>query len=81
MIKRKGQIVPKWLVKSLEKKAQHVIKFGCDVEICRGSKVVRALSEGCVFHVKHVNHVLKKKNQVRVKGFDIRIVSIVGYNL
>lgn len=27
MIKRKGQIVPKWLVKSLERKAQHVISL------------------------------------------------------
>lgn len=39
--------------------------------------MVRLLSEGSVFHVKHVNHVLKKKNQVRVKGFDICGVSII----
>lgn len=79
MIKIKGQIVPKWLVKSKEKKAQHVVKFGCDVSICRGSKTIEVLSnEGSVFYIPHVTHVLKKKNKKTVKGFIVSGVTVVG---
>ena len=77
--KRKGQIVPKCFIKSIEKKAQHIIVFGCDVEICRASKTVRALTDGCIFYVPATTHVLKKKNQVTVKGFSVDGVSVTGY--
>lgn len=33
MIKRKGQIIPKRIIKATNKKYQHLFKFGCDVEI------------------------------------------------
>ena len=78
--KRKGQIVPKCFVKSIEKKAQHIIVFGCDVEICRASKTVKALTDGCIFYVPITTHVLKKKNQVTIKGFSVSEVSVTGYN-
>ena len=67
MIKRKGQIVPRYLVKSVERKAQHLVKFGCDVEIT--GKKIKALSDGCVILIPDVRHVLIKRNKVSVKGF------------
>lgn len=67
MIKRKGQIVPKYLVRSIEPKAQHLVKFGCDVEIT--GKSIRAISEGSVILIPSTTHVLKKKRQKTVKGF------------
>lgn len=78
--KKKGQVVPKWLVKSLEKKAQHLVKFGCDVKIYRGAKKVVAISEGCIFYIPYIEHVLKKKNQVRVKGFHVSGVHVILFN-
>ena len=48
MIKRKGQIVPRYLCKSIEKKAQHLIKFGADVEIIwHKEKNIPADTENC----------------------------------
>lgn len=76
MIKRKGQIVPKYLCRSIEKKAQHLVKFGCDVEIT-GKNIVM-LSDGCAITVPSVTHVLKKKRQKTVKGFEAIGVRIVG---
>lgn len=67
MIKRKGQIVPRYLVKSVERKAQHLVKFGCDVEIT--GKKIKALSDGYVILIPDVSHVLIKRNRVKVKGF------------
>lgn len=79
MIKRKGQIVPRWLVKSKEKKAQHVVKFRCDVSICRGSRTIKVLSnEGSIFNIPYVTHVLKNKNKRIVKGFIISDITVVG---
>ncbi len=79
-VKRKGQVVPKFLVKSIEKKAQHLIVFGCDVDICRSKKTVKALSDGCIFYIPNTKHVLRKKNQVRVKGFLLNGLIIEGFN-
>jgi len=67
MIKKKGQIVPRYLCKSIERKAQHLVKFGTDVEII--GKSVRLLSDGCAIHIPSTTHVLKKKRQRTVKGF------------
>jgi len=67
MIKRKGQIVPKYLCRSVEKKAQHLVKFGADVEIT--GKTIKLLSEGSAIVIPCTTHVLKKKNQRTVKGF------------
>lgn len=66
IIKKKGQIVPKYLVTSVEKKAQHVIKFGCDVKI--NGREITAKSEGYIIHTPNVTHVLKKKRQKTFKG-------------
>ena len=76
MIKKKGQIVPRWLVKSVERKAQHLVKFGCDVQITGGK--IKPLSYGPIIDIPHVTHVLKKKNQVRVKGFEAK--NLTGIN-
>lgn len=78
IIKRKGQIVPKYLVESVEKKAQHLIKFGADVRI-EGRKIT-ALGGGTCIEVPSTTHVLKKKRQRRVKGFDIYDICFVGFD-
>ncbi len=77
--KKKGQIVPKYLVTSVEKKAQHVIKFGCDVEIT-GRKIT-AKSDGCIIYIPNVTHVLKKKRQKTFKGaviYDLHFIGHIG---
>ena len=75
MIKRKGQIVPKYLVRSIEKKAQHLIKFGCDVEII-GMKIT-GISEGDVIVIPAVTHVLRKKRQRTFKGFTTHRLCVI----
>ena len=76
MFKKKGQIVPRYLVESVEPKARHLIKFGCDVEIT--GRKIKALSFGSIFNVPHITHVMKKKNQRTVKGFRFEDVYVVG---
>jgi len=78
MIKRKGQIVPKYLCRSIEKKAQHTIKFGCDVEII--GKSIKALTEGHVICFPCID-VLKKKNKKTWKGAVADGLSITGLNV
>lgn len=34
MIKRKGQIVPRYLIPTLCRRHGHLVTFGCDVDIC-----------------------------------------------
>lgn len=76
MIKLKGQIVPKYLCRSIEKKAQHIIKFGCDVEVI--GKTIKMLSEGCCICIPSVTHVQKKKRQKTVKGFVCEGIDLIG---
>jgi hypothetical protein len=68
MLKKKGQIVPKYLCKSIEKKAQHLVKFGADVEVT--GRTIKLLGEGCAIYIPAVTHVSKKKQQKTVKGFE-----------
>lgn len=74
MFKKKGQIVPRYLCESIEKKAQHLVKFGADVEII--GKNIKLLSNGYAILIPTTTHVLKKKNQKTVKGFIMDSVSI-----
>lgn len=71
MIKKKGSIVPRYIIKAFEKKSQHLVKFGCDVKI-EGNKVT-ALSDGDMFIIPsdtHCNLRKKKGTQKRkVKGY------------
>ena len=71
MIKKKGSIVPRYIIKAFEKKSQHLVKFGCDVKI-EGNKVT-ALSDGDMFVIPsdtHCNLRKKKGTQKRkVKGY------------
>ena len=76
IIKKKGQIVPKYLIKSVEKKAQHVIKFGCDVEIA--GRTIIAKSEGPIICIPYVPHVLKKKRQRTFKGAVADNLTLIG---
>ena len=68
MIKRKGQIVPKSIVRAIEKKSQHLVKFGCDCEVINNK--VYPISDGDVFVIPSVTHVRIKKGKKKVKGFD-----------
>tara|TARA_R110000787_G_C13410686_1_gene444167 strand:- start:947 stop:1207 length:261 start_codon:yes stop_codon:yes gene_type:complete len=76
MIKKKGQIVPKYLCRSIEKKAQHLVKFGADVEIT--GRTIKLLSKGCAILIPAVTHVLKKKQQRKVKGFAMHGINLDG---
>lgn len=70
MIKRKGQIVPKYLVRAIEKKSQHLVKFGCDVEIA--GRTIKPLHEnggGVCIVIPDTKYCNTKKNKKRVKGF------------
>lgn len=68
MIKRKGQIVPKYLFESKEKKARHLVTFGCDVQIT--GRKISALSPGpCIISVREDEHIFNNKRKIRVKGF------------
>lgn len=73
MIKKKGSIVPRYIIKAYEKKSQHLVKFGCDVKI-EGNKVT-ALSEGDMFVIPsdtYCNLRKKKGSQKRkVKGYKL----------
>lgn len=79
MIKRKGQIVPRYLCESIEPKARHLVKFGCDVEI--KGRVIKGLSRGYIITVPFpcVTHVLKKKNQRKVKGFIFKGLVLIPF--
>jgi hypothetical protein len=43
MLKRKGQIVPRYLIPTQRRRHGHLVTFGCDVEISEG--IVTALSK------------------------------------
>ena len=78
MIKRKGQIVPKYLVKSVEKKAQHLVKFGCDVEI--NGRVLTAINGGVCIVIPEAKYCNMKKNKRTVKGFNFDVISLIGFD-
>ena len=69
VIKRKGQIVPKRFVRAVEKKSQHQVKFGCDVEIV--GNTIHQLTEGPVIFIPFLKYCNLKKNKKTVKGFEI----------
>ncbi len=73
MIKKKGSIVPKRFVQAIEKKSQHLIKFGCDVELVGMNKIV-ALSDGDIICVPSNKYVNTNKNKKTVKGFNFSSV-------
>lgn len=69
MIKRKGSIVPKRFIRAIEKKSQHLVKFGCDVELVGIGEIV-ALTDGDIICVPKNKYVNMNKNKKTVKGFD-----------
>ena len=73
---KKGQIVPRYLVESVEPKAKHLVKFGADVEVY--GKTIKVLSDGCAIIIPCVTHVLKKKRQRTVKDFKFVGINIIG---
>lgn len=63
---KKGQCVPRWLVKIDRKKFQHRLKFGCDVELI--GKRVFMLNEGCCFYMANTKGVKVYLSGVTVDG-------------
>lgn len=52
---KKGHIIPRWChVKTDDRKAQHCVTFGCDVEVVFDGGVVRIFgtSDGAIIHVR-----------------------------
>ena len=78
MIKRKGQIVPRFIAKAVEKKSQHLLTFGCDVEINHLNKEVRQLTDGSIFRIPSNKYILQKKNKKTVKGFYFSFIKVIG---
>ena len=68
MIKKKGQIVPKNIVRAIERRSQHLVKFGCDCEVINNK--VYPMVGGDVFVIPSTTHVRIKKGKRKVKGFD-----------
>lgn len=64
MIKRKGQIVPRRFVESIDKKSSHLVKFGCDVQII-GNKITSLNGDGPVIIVPSKNMFSRKKDKER----------------
>jgi hypothetical protein len=76
MIKKKGQIVPRYLVTCGEPKSRHLVTFGADVML-EGRKITM-LTEGSAIVIPHMTHVQKKKRQRTVKGFVIKDITVCG---
>ena len=55
---KKGQIVPRYLVRCKRRKTQHLVKFGSDVEVC--GREVRATSGAPLFFIDR--HFVGGKN-------------------
>jgi hypothetical protein len=68
MIKKKGSIVPKRFLRAIEKKSQHLAKFGCDVEII--GNTIYPITEGSAICIPSIKYCNTKKNKRLVKGFE-----------
>ncbi|AUR97818.1 hypothetical protein NVP1244A_116 [Vibrio phage 1.244.A._10N.261.54.C3] len=60
---KKGSVVPKYLMRTLDKKQQHVLKFGCDVLVDNRRLVPQ--TEGSIFVVPYVTHTTHKRKGCR----------------
>ena len=63
---KKGQCVPRWLVRVERKKFQHRIKFGCDVELI--GKRVLMLNEGSGFYIANTKNVKVFMTGITIDG-------------
>ena len=77
MMYKKGSIVPRQLVESVEPKARHLVKFGVDVEVL--GKNIKMLSAGHAILIPSTTHVLKKKRQRTVKGLKLVGITVTGF--
>lgn len=68
--KKKGSIVPSWLIRMVEKKSQHQLKFGCDV--CIDGYTIQATPNfnGCVIYDPSRRYCNLKQN----KGLNKKLV-------
>jgi hypothetical protein len=70
MIKKKGSIVPKRFLRAIEKRSQHLAKFGCDVEII--GNTIYPITEGSAICIPSIKYCNTKKNKRLVKGFEFQ---------
>lgn len=70
---RQGSVIPRALVRSSDRKAQHNIKFGADVEV--DGRSINAISNGTVIcigkMVRRMNNGTYKKCHVSMTGLQI----------
>ena len=64
MIYRKGQIVPRRLVRCKSQKTQYMIKFGADVEI--KGRSIQMLSDGCALTIEGKGYIGGNKGKPRL---------------
>ncbi|QZI90345.1 hypothetical protein MYOV003v1_p0021 [Vibrio phage 207E48.1] len=60
---KKGSIVPKYLMRTIDKKQQHVLKFGCDVLV--ENRRLTPQTEGSIFVVPYVTHTTHRRRGCR----------------
>lgn len=76
---KKGQCVPRWLVRVDRKKFQHKLKFGCDVELV--GKCVFMLTEGSGFFIENAKGIRINLNGIRVDGSRLDIDTDAGIKI
>lgn len=66
MIKRKGQIIPRRIISAMSKRYQHLITFGCDVEIDGNN--VTAINGGAMLYYTNRKYVRRPSKTTIIKG-------------
>lgn len=77
---KKGHIVPRWChATTSDRKSQHHIKFGCDVEVVTSGGIahIHQLTEGAVIHMGKPPRGFKRYGR-RMKGGAIKYCSITA---
>ena len=76
MIYKKGQIVPRRLVRCKHRKTQYTVKFGADVEVI--GRTIRMLSDGSAIEInRDYIHGKKGKPRLYVKSY-LHNISVIG---
>jgi hypothetical protein len=74
---KKGQIVPRTLVRCKHRKTQHRVKFGADVEV--DGRTIKALSNGSVLII-NCSYIGGKKGKPRLYlNPIIQNINIIGF--
>ena len=85
MIFKAGHIVPRWCnVKTTDRKAQHNIKFGCDVNVTPmpdGRVRVEALTSGALIYLpRYASRKMRNKTIKKSKYYITDVIFIGNHN-